>query len=75
MSVIGFDDVAESTMVTPELTTVSVNRDALAGLAFKRLHDMILSIDTHKAVVKQTINTTLALRNSVCFYNNLNDIM
>lgn len=75
VSVIGFDDVAESTMVTPELTTVSVNRDALADLAFKRLHDMILSIGTHKAVVKQTINTTLALRNSVCFYNNLNDIM
>ena len=41
VSVIGFDDVPECSIVVPQLTTVHVDREELARAAVRRIHDMI----------------------------------
>jgi len=38
VSVVGFDDVPEGVIVSPQLTTIRVDREALANTAVDRLH-------------------------------------
>ncbi|WP_026326836.1 LacI family DNA-binding transcriptional regulator [Paenibacillus ginsengihumi] len=62
ISVVGFDNIRESTVISPELTTVHVEKSAIAELAVTKLLD---SIAHRKAVkVKSFIDTQLVVRNS-----------
>lgn len=62
VSVIGFDNIQESTIITPELTTVHVEKAKIAELAVLKLLDMIEHGDTVK--MKSFIDTQLVLRHS-----------
>jgi DNA-binding LacI/PurR family transcriptional regulator len=62
VSVIGFDNIQESMIVTPELTTVHVEKAAIAELAVTKL----LSVLGDEAAIKTKsfIDTQLVIRNS-----------
>lgn len=63
VSVVGFDNISEATVITPELTTIDINRRYMVRLALKKA----ISIIT-KGKVNQTqvlINTKLIERQSV----------
>jgi len=62
ISVIGFDNIRESTVITPELTTVHVEKGKLAELAVTKLIDMIEYGDNIK--IKSFIDTQLIIRSS-----------
>lgn len=62
ISVVGFDDIQEATIVTPELTTVHVEKGKIAELAVAKLLDMIEDGDTVK--LKALIDTRLVKRQS-----------
>jgi LacI family transcriptional regulator len=62
VSVIGFDNIQESTIITPELTTVHVEKGKIAELAVSKLFDMIENGDTVK--MKSFIDTQLVIRKS-----------
>lgn len=62
-SVIGFDDVPECIITTPQLTTVHVDRQALAFAAVNRLHELITSSNTTTQYT--LINVNLVKRSSV----------
>lgn len=64
VSVIGFDNVPECIMTTPRLTTIHVDRRALALAAINRLHYMITNPDDTRSQSIQ-INTNLIRRVSV----------
>lgn len=62
ISVIGFDNVAEASIISPELTTINVFRDKMAALAVER----ILSIvgGNHTTKTKSIVSTQLVKRDS-----------
>ena len=62
VSVVGFDDIGEASVVTPELTTVHVAKDQIARFAVERL----LAIMTADAGMptKQIIDVDLVVRQS-----------
>ena len=62
ISVIGFDNVTESSVVSPELTTVNVFKDKMAELAVKNLLKAIN--DGNHVKTKSVVNTELIIRNS-----------
>jgi DNA-binding LacI/PurR family transcriptional regulator len=62
ISVIGFDNIFESRVITPELTTVHVKKDKIALLAVEKLIRIIESNDTDK--IKLLVDTELIVRNS-----------
>lgn len=62
ISIIGFDNIQESTIITPELTTVHVEKGTIAELAVSKLVDMIEHGDTVK--IKSLIDTQLVVRKS-----------
>lgn len=63
ISVIGFDDVPECIMTTPQLTTLHVDRKALAYAAVNRLNEIL---NTHGSTTQSImVDTTLVRRNSV----------
>ncbi|MFD0679215.1 MULTISPECIES: LacI family DNA-binding transcriptional regulator [unclassified Paenibacillus] len=62
ISIIGFDNIQESTIITPELTTVHVEKGKIAELAVTKLFDMIENGDTVK--MKSFIDTQLVVRQS-----------
>lgn len=63
ISVIGFDDVPECIMTTPQLTTLHVDRKALAYAAVNRLHEIL---NTHSSTSQSiTVDVILVRRNSV----------
>lgn len=62
LSVIGFDNIHESTVITPELTTVHVEKAAIAELAVTKLLDLVEHED--KVKIKSFIDTQLVIRNS-----------
>jgi DNA-binding LacI/PurR family transcriptional regulator len=62
ISVIGFDNIFESRVITPELTTVHVKKDKIALLAVEKLIRIIEKNDTDK--IKLFVDTELIVRNS-----------
>nr|WP_165452615.1 LacI family DNA-binding transcriptional regulator [Paenibacillus thalictri] len=62
MSIIGFDNIQESMIITPELTTVHVEKATIAELAVSQLLSMIDGTGVIKT--KSFIDTQLVLRNS-----------
>lgn len=62
ISIIGFDDIKEAQVISPELTTIKVNRAEIVRIALKRILYKLTSDDT---ITNQTlVNTTLVERNS-----------
>jgi len=62
ISVIGFDNIFESQVITPELTTIHVKKDSLATLAVEKL---INDIDQEKSdKTKIFVDTEIIIRNS-----------
>lgn len=61
ISVIGFDNISESRVITPELSTIKVNKRELAIQTLELLENIIHNADENKHVF---INTTLIVRNS-----------
>ncbi|MBT2757816.1 LacI family DNA-binding transcriptional regulator [Mesobacillus foraminis] len=66
VSVIGFDDIFESQVITPELTTVHVKKDKIALLAVETLIKQIENNNSDK--IKLFVDTKLIERNS-CIRN------
>lgn len=64
ISIVGFDNIQESTIITPELTTVHVEKGTIAELAVSKLVDMIEHGDMVK--IKSLIDTQLVIRKSCC---------
>ncbi|TBL74535.1 LacI family DNA-binding transcriptional regulator [Paenibacillus thalictri] len=62
VSVVGFDNIREATIVSPELTTVHVEKTKIAELAVATLIDMIEDGDSIKR--KSIIDTKLVVRSS-----------
>jgi DNA-binding LacI/PurR family transcriptional regulator len=62
ISIVGFDNIQESTIITPELTTVHVEKSKIAELAVTKLLDMVENGDTVK--IKSFIDTQLVVRSS-----------
>lgn len=62
VSVIGFDNIARSTIITPELTTINVEKEAMGSLAVQRLVDIIEKKDL--LTIKYIIDTKLIERKS-----------
>lgn len=63
VSVIGFDNVPESSIVTPHLTTVNVDKKALGRTAVNRLHAIITGEDAD-VTLNQMLSVGLILRDS-----------
>lgn len=66
ISVIGFDNIFESQVVTPELTTIHVKKDRIALLAVEKLVKQIENNDTDK--IKLLVDTELIERKSCAIY-------
>lgn len=62
ISVIGFDNIFESQVITPELTTIHVKKDRIALLSVEKLIRQIENNDTDK--IKLFVDTELIERNS-----------
>jgi DNA-binding LacI/PurR family transcriptional regulator len=62
ISLIGFDNISETRIVTPELTTIHVDKERMASIAVKKLIDMIENKDT--VTLKSFVDTTFIERNS-----------
>lgn len=62
VSVIGFDDIGLSTVVSPELTTVHVEKDALAAIAMDKIKARIENGATYTSTT--IVDTKLAVRES-----------
>jgi DNA-binding LacI/PurR family transcriptional regulator len=62
ISVIGFDNIFESRVITPELTTVHVKKDKIASLAVKKIINQIEDNDEDR--IKLLVDTELIFRNS-----------
>lgn len=63
VSVIGFDDVPECSLTTPPLSTVHVDRQALATAAVDRLHLLMISPNiTSQSIL---VNVSIRMRASV----------
>ena len=62
MSVVGFDDIGEASVVTPELTTVHVAKDQIAQLAVERL--LAIMKDGAGVPIKQIVDVDLVIRQS-----------
>lgn len=63
VSVVGFDNISEATVITPELTTIDINRQYMVRLALKK----VISVITEGEVTptQTLINTKLIKRQSV----------
>ncbi|MEH7096310.1 LacI family DNA-binding transcriptional regulator [Neobacillus vireti] len=62
VSVIGFDNIFESQVITPELTTIHVKKDKIALIAVEKLIKQIENNDTDK--IKVFVDTELIERKS-----------
>lgn len=67
ISVIGFDNIAESQIISPELTTIHVKKDKISSLAVEKL---IREIDHNEGdKMKIFVDTELIIRKSCCSPN------
>jgi len=62
VSIIGFDNIQEAMVITPELTTIHVEKERIAEVAVKTLIDIIENDDPIS--MKTWIDTRLISRNS-----------
>lgn len=62
ISVIGFDNIPQATIISPELTTIHVYKDEMAALAVRRLDEIIENSDLPS--IKLIIDTRLVERKS-----------
>lgn len=62
ISVIGFDNIREATVVTPELTTVSVDQNLFVQTAIEQL---LFAVDNPNVNRHTYINCSISVRNSV----------
>ena len=62
VSIIGFDNIPQSTIISPELTTIHVNKRKMARMAVQRLNEIIENDDTTS--IKIIIDTKLVERKS-----------
>lgn len=67
MTVVGFDNINEAMVITPELTTVHVEKQKIAELAVARLHQMVNEDD--RIGVKSFVDTKLVVRKSSRAYS------
>jgi len=63
VSVMGFDGLSVSEIVTPRLTTINVDRKQMGRRAVAALHDMVIKYD--RSPVNISVLGTLAERDSV----------
>lgn len=63
ISIIGFDDISESSIIYPELSTINVDRKAIIKAALNKLLEKLKIGSTYSS--HQLINTTLVTRNSI----------
>lgn len=71
ISVIGFDNIFESQIISPELTTIHVETDKIAAIA---VDELIKSIDgNQKTKMKVFVDTELVVRNSSVVQENEED--
>ncbi|MGX6978101.1 LacI family DNA-binding transcriptional regulator [Vagococcus elongatus] len=63
ISIIGFDDIPEATVISPELSTIHVPIKQIVQATLERISKMIEKKQTHSSC--QLINTSLIKRNSV----------
>lgn len=68
ISVIGFDDVPEACLITPHLTTISVNKKAIGRVAINRLHSIICNDDADVSI-SSIINIHLIERDSTSSFH------
>jgi DNA-binding LacI/PurR family transcriptional regulator len=64
ISVIGFDNVPESTIISPELTTIHVEKEEMGALAVEKLHKILSSNEESQIANKIIIDTRLVERKS-----------
>lgn len=62
ISVVGFDNIHESMVITPELTTIHVEKESIAKMAVKKLMSMIE--DEDRVNMKAFVDTRLVVRKS-----------
>jgi len=62
VSVVGFDKIRESSVITPELTTISINQKHFVKTAIDKL---LFSIENPDKIQHTYINCSLSVRNSV----------
>lgn len=62
ISIIGFDNIFESKVITPELTTINVKKDRIASLAVEKLIKHINGVETD--TIKLLVDTELVERYS-----------
>ncbi|MBT2725807.1 LacI family DNA-binding transcriptional regulator [Bacillus sp. ISL-75] len=70
ISVIGFDNIFESQVITPELTTIHVKKDRIALLSVEKLIRQIENNDSDK--IKLFVDTELIERNSCAAHKETN---
>jgi len=63
VSVIGFDNISEAEIITPELTTIHVDKAKIAAIAVERLIER-LENPGHNIHIKTIVDTTLVERKS-----------
>ena len=62
VSIIGFDNIPQTTIISPELTTIHVNKRKMARMAVQRLNEIIENDDSTS--IKIIIDTKLVERES-----------
>lgn len=62
LSVVGFDNIPEASVISPKLTTIHVAKDQIARVAVERL--CALMEDDDQMILKQIIDTNLLVRAS-----------
>lgn len=70
ISVIGFDNIFESQVITPELTTIHVKKDRMAAIAVEQLINQIENNDVDR--INMFIDTELVVRKSSTFNKKIN---
>ncbi|MEM8861545.1 MAG: substrate-binding domain-containing protein, partial [Chloroflexota bacterium] len=62
ISIVGYDDIKFSSMVTPALTTVSLDKYKMGQAAFRRVHNLIEDRNSEREVI--VFEPTLVVRDS-----------
>ncbi|HUC92855.1 MAG TPA: LacI family DNA-binding transcriptional regulator [Paenibacillus sp.] len=63
VSVVGFDDITEAEIITPELTTIHVEKEKIASIAVERLIERSENPE-HNIHIKAIVDTSLVERKS-----------
>ncbi|MDQ1914859.1 LacI family DNA-binding transcriptional regulator [Paenibacillus sp. GD4] len=69
ISVVGFDNIHEAVVISPELTTIHVEKEAIAETAVSKLLDLMEN-EGSSITTKIHIDTRLVVRNSTSSFSN-----